>query len=499
MTTNLVILPLVLPVLTALMLLLIGRSRFWRRWLTGVSVLIQLTVALGFVAATYRLPPLMLPASGWLAPYGIVLVVDQLTALMLSLAAILALAAINFGFAEMPTQRTHPLRAPLIQFMLTGINLSFITGDLFNLFVGFEVMLIASYALLTLEADDFDIRQAFPYLAINLFGSTVFLIAAGFAYTIFGSLNFAQIALVGSQMAGDPRITILGLLLLLVFGLKSGLFPLYYWLPNSYPILPAPVAALYAGLLTKVGIYVMLRVFGQVLPPNLTLVYQCLAAMAAASMIFGALGALSRHSIRGILSFQVIASIGAIAVAVSFQTEFAFAAAIFYVLQDIVVKSSLFLIGGAIGVLNDTDNIERTGGLWKAAPVLGVLFLCQALSLAGIPPFSGFWAKYLIVSEGVRLGRWVLVACLLAAGLLTLFSMLRIWLTTFWRDETESGGHIDHDDHRWKPMTVIIAAMTLVSIGMGLGAEYLLQLSTEASHQLVDRATYLHYILGGDL
>lgn len=495
MTTNLVILPLVLPVLTALMLLLVGRSRFWRRWLAGVSMLVQLTVALGLVAVTYQLPPLMMPASGWAAPFGIVLVIDQLTALMLALGAMLALAAINFGFAEMPTQRTHPLRAPLIQFMMTGINLSFITGDLFNLFVGFEVMLIASYALLTLEADDFDIRQAFPYLAINLFGSTIFLVAAGFAYTIFGSLNFAQIALIGSQMAGDPRITVLGLLLLLVFGLKSGLFPLYYWLPNSYPILPAPVAALYAGLLTKVGVYVMIRVFGQVLPPDLTLVYQCLGWMAAATMIFGALGAISRNSIRGILSFQVITSIGSIALAVSFFTEYAFTAAIFYVLQDIMVKSSLFLIGGAVGVLNDTDNIERTGGLWKAAPLLGVLFLLQAFALAGLPPLSGFWGKYMIVTEGARLGHWLYIACVLIAGLLTTFSMLRIWLTTFWRDEAEAGGHIDHDDLRWKPMTIIIAVMTLVSLGFGLGADRLLQLSAEASHQIFDRAAYIQHIL----
>lgn len=499
MTTNLVILPLVLPVLTALTLLLVGRSRFWRRWLTGVSVLLQLTVALGFVAVTYRLPPLMLPAAGWAAPFGIVLVIDQLTALMLALGAILALAAINFGFAEMPTRRTHPLRAPLIQFLITGINLSFITGDLFNLFVGFEVMLIASYALLTLEADDFDIRQAFPYLALNLFGSTLFLVAAGFAYTIFGSLNFAQIALAGSQMAGDPRITILGLLLLLVFGLKSGLFPLYYWLPNSYPILPAPVAALYAGMLTKVGIYVMIRVFGQVLPPNLTLVYECLAWMAAATMILGAMGAISRNSIRGILSFQVIASIGAIALAVAFFTEYALTAAIFYVLQDIVVKSSLFLIGGSVGVLNDTDNLDRTGGLWKAAPLLGVLFLLQAFSLAGLPPLSGFWGKYMIVTEGVRLGHWGFVACVLIAGLLTTFSMLRIWLTTFWRDEAEAGGHIDHDDQRWKPMTAIIAVMTLLSLGMGLGASFFLKLAAEASHQVLDRAAYIRHILGVNL
>jgi multicomponent Na+:H+ antiporter subunit D len=497
--TNLVILPLVIPMFTAITLLLIGRSRFWRRWIMGGSALVQVAVAFVFVASTYQLPPLMLEASGWAAPFGIVLVIDHLTAIMISLGAITALAVVVFGFAEVPTRRTHPLRAPLIQFLVTGINLSFCTADLFNLFVGFEVMLISSYGLLTLEADDWDIRQAFPYLAINLFGSTLFLVAAGFAYSIFGSLNFAQIALVGAEMSGDPRVTLLGLMLLLVFGLKSGLFPLYYWLPNSYPILPTPVAALYAGMLTKVGVYVMLRIFGQVLPVDLKLVHQCLAWMAGATMVLGAIGAVSRTYIRGILSFQVISGVGFIALAIGLFTEFAITAAIFYIIQDIIVKSSLFFAGGTIGALNDTDDLDSTGGLWKATPLLGVVFLVQALALAGIPPFSGFWGKYMIVLEGARMGQWVLVTCALLAGILTLFSMLKIWRDAFWRDTSEVNATIDLDDPRWKYMTAVTAGMAILSLCIGFGAEWVLKLAGEASRQLLDRSTYISHILGGGL
>lgn len=499
MTTNLVVLPLLLPVFTALLLLGIGRSRQWRRWLAGLSTLVQLVLGLGLIAATYKLPPLTLAASGWAAPYGIILVIDQLTAIMLTLGAFSALTIVMFGFAETPTQRTHPLRAPLIQFLITGINLSFITGDLFNLFVGFEVMLIASYGLLTLEADDWDIRQAYPYLALNLFGSTLFLVAAGTAYSLFGSLNFAQIALVGAGMGGDPRVTVLGLLFLVVFGLKAGLFPLFYWLPNSYPILPTPVAALYAGMLTKVGVYVLVRVFGQVMPVDLHFVHQCLAWMAGVTMVIGALAAISRNFIRGILSFQVISGIGYMALAVGFFTEFAITAAIFYIIQDIVVKSSLFLIGGTVGAINHTDHLDHTGGIWKAAPVLGVAFLFQAFALSGIPPLSGFWGKYMIVREGFSLGHYALGAMALIAGILTLISMLRIWLSAFWRDAAEVNATVDVDDWHWKSMTTVIVAVTLVSVGLGLGADYVLKFAAEASRQLLDRSAYIQHILGGNL
>lgn len=498
MITNIVILPLLVPMLTAIVLLLAGgHVGLWRRWFTSASALIQLTLGAGFVAATYQAPPLVLAAGGWLAPYGIVLVIDQLTAIMITLGAFTALIVTLFGFIDMPVRRTHPLRAPLIQFLVTGINLSFITGDLFNLFVGFEVMLISSYALLTLEADDWDIKQAFPYLALNLFGSTMFLVAAGFAYGIFGSLNFAQIAANGAELSGDPRVTLLGLLLLVVFGLKAGLFPLYYWLPNSYPILPIPVAALYAGMLTKVGVYVLLRIFGQVLPPDLTFVHQCLAWMAGLTMILGGLGAVSRNYIRGILSFHIVSQIGYMALAVAFFTEYAFAAAIIFIAHNIIVKSSLFLVGGAIAVIHRSDNLDRTGGLWLATPALGLVFLLQALSLSGIPPLSGFWGKYMVILEGIRLGQWALVALALAAGMLTLFSMLKIWMASFWRAR-EPDIEMRLEDHRWKAMTAIIAIMTVVSIAFGLGAEFVIDHASEAARQLADRSAYIDFMLGGN-
>lgn len=495
MNSALMIWPIVLPLMTALAALLMVRPTVWRRWLVGGSAAAQLAVALAIAHSSYGQPPQVLALGGWVAPFGIVLVGDLLAGIMLTLGAVTALASLLFGFAELSVEDEHPLRLPLVQFLVTGINLAFCTGDLFNLFVAFEVMLIASYALLTLEADDWDIKQAFPYLALNLVGSTLFLVAAGLAYGLFGSLNFAQIAERANDMAGTPQLTVLALLLFTVFAMKAGLFPLFYWLPNSYPILPSPVAALYAGMLTKVGVYVLLRIFGQVLPPELPLIHTLMAWLAAATMIFGVIGAVSRNFIRGILSFHILSQIGYMVLAIGLFTPYSIAAAIFYVIHHIIVKSTLFMVGGVVVVLNRSDNLDKTGKLWLAAPVLGLVFLLQALSLAGLPPLSGFWGKYMIVVEGVRQSEWLLVFCALAASILTLVSMLKIWSGAFWGTEAEEGVHVN--DTRWKPMAAVAAGMTVLSLIIGLGAEFFLRVSHEAARQVLDRGAYINYLLGG--
>ncbi|MCX8157908.1 MAG: proton-conducting transporter membrane subunit [Verrucomicrobiae bacterium] len=479
--------PLLLPLLTAL-LLLFGRPGVGRRWLAGISAALQLGAALYLLSCAFQGHTFVLPVGRWAAPVGIVLVVDTLSAVMVCLTSLIALATLLYGFAESPVSIEHPLRLPLVQFLVLGINLSFCTGDLFNLFVGFEVMLIASYALLTLEADDWDIKQAYPYVAINLVGSALFLCAAGLAYGLFGTLNFADIALRSASMGGDPRVQTLAMLLLVVFGIKAGLFPLYYWLPNSYPTLPIPLAALYAGMLTKVGVYVLARVFGTVLPHDLHFAHQLLAALAGLTMVIAVLGALSRQFIRGILSFHILSQIGFMVLALGFFTPLAFAAAIFYIIHHIIVKASLFLIGGVAAELNGTDNLARGGQLWRHAPWLGVLFLAQALSLAGLPPLSGFWGKYVILVVGFEQGRYVLVLAALVASLLTLMSMLKIWNATFWGGNDRTPVRLNSP--RWRRMTMVVAGLTAISLAIGLGAEAIMQVALKAATQTLDQPGY---------
>lgn len=431
---------------------------------------------------------------GWVAPFGITAVVDPLAAIMLILATGLAFFSILYSFCEQKVEKEHPLRLPLVQFLIAGICQSFITGDLFNLFVAFEVMLIASYALMTLEQDDWDIRQAYPYFAVNFFSSCLLIALCGYVYGLVGSLSFAEIALRMGDFADDPLLTVIGLMMVVVFGVKTGLFPLYFWLPNSYPTLPPSVVALFSGLLTKVGVYVLLRMFGTVMPHDLTFVHWTIALIAAPTMFFGVIGPVSRNFVSGILAFHIVSQIGFIILAIGFFTTYAIAGAIFYVIHVSLVKATLFLLGGAITRLNGSEDLTKTGNLWVTAPFLGLCFLLSALSLAGLPPLSGFWGKFMIVVAGLGQGAYILVGISIITSLLTLFSMLKIWLGAFWKKNEKA--EVNLDDPYWKNMTRVGAVLTGITLLLGLGAQPVLEACFIAAERLMDPVDYIQAVFG---
>ena len=383
----------------------------------------------------------------------------------------------------------HPLRLPLLLLLVAGTNLAFVTADLFNLFVAFEVVLVGSTALLTLEADDWEVKHAFPYLAMNQFGSALFLVAAALAYGLFGTLNFAALAERANSLAGDPRLTALALLLLVVFGLKAGLFPLHYWLPNSYPTLPSPLGALYAALLTKVGIYALIRVYGTVLPAD-PVVQTALLWIAGATLIVGVLGALARDYVRGILAL-LLTQVGFIVMAVGFAGTYAFTAAIYYLIHHVLAMAALFMINGALILLAGTDRLSRCANLWRAAPALGVLFLIQAMSLAGMPPFSGFWGKYMILVRGLERGATTLVVVALLTSLLTMLIAIDIWNRAFWRERADTV--LRRDDGRWKRVAAVAGGFTLLSLWVGVQPELPLRLATQAATFVLDRSDYIAF------
>lgn len=493
MIFNALILPIAIPLLTALIGLIWSRPGYNRRILYALSGSLQLAVSLWFATKTAQGELLILPLGNWGAPFGIVLTVDLLSAIMLCLGSFTALCAIIYGFVETPVKIAHPLKLPLIQFLMMGMNLTFCTGDLFNLFVGFEITLISSYALLTLEADDWDIKHAFPYLIINIFGSGLFLAAVGLCYGITGTLNFADINRALLELGPDTRIDIAVSILVFVFAVKAGIFPLYFWLPHSYPTLPVAVSALYGGMLTKVGVYVLIRILGTVLPHSMYMVYETLLWLSVITMITGGLGALSRGFIRGILSYHIISQIGFIVLAIGFFTPFSVAAAIIYTAHNIIVKSALFLVGGTAAIVNKSDDIDKMGNLWKATPIIGVCFLILALSLSGLPPMSGFWGKYMILVDGIEQGRWVAVIAVVIGSLLTLLSMMKIWNAAFWRQS--STVTVDLKDKRRTPMTWIIVVMTIMTLIIGLGAEFFIQLAETAAKTAMDQAVYVDKVL----
>ncbi len=490
---NAVAVPILLPAFTAIVTLLLRPSRY-RRAMVAASAVLQLGVAVALVAVTFRNGPAALSIGGWPAPFGIVLVADLFSSIMVALGAMIGLASIVFGYFELPCRLENPLRLPLQQLLMVGLNQAFLTGDLFNLFVAFEVMLLASYALMTLEADDWDIKQAFPYLAVNAVGSMIFLAAAGLAYGIFGTLNLAAISARASSMSGDPRVAALALMLLGVFGIKAGVYPLYFWLPNSYPTLPTPLAAFFGGMLTKVGVYVLLRVFVTVLPQDLGGFHTAIAWLGGVTMVLGVIGAVSRNFVRGILSFHILSQIGYMVLAIGLFTPYAIAAAIFYNIHNNLVKSTLFLAGGTVTMLNSTDDLRRSANLWRSTPVLGVAFLLLGLSLAGIPPLSGFWGKLMIIQEGVRQGEYALVFLALLTSVFTLLSMMKIWNASFWSIDASVPVRIH--DRRWIGLTLVVGVMAGVTVLVSVFAGPLLELAHEASRQVCEREQYIAAVLG---
>ncbi len=421
---NAIILPIFLPFLTAALTLL------WPgRLLAMTGMLAQLTAALWLVIETAGGERFLLPLGGWGATHGIVLVADLLSAVMVLAAALTALVAQLYSYHE----PEPPLRTPLWHFLLAGVQLSFLTGDLFNLFVAFELILVASCGLLTLGVKGRALRHALPYLSLNLLGGVLFFVAAGMAYGLFGTLNFVGIAEAAASMNGDPRLHGWAALLLVVFALKAGAFPLYYWLPGAYPIVPAPVAAFFAGVLTKVGIYLLLRMELTILPGSVDSLQKLLLVMAVPTMLLGGIGALAQQHLRAILSFHIISQIGYMLLGIGLGTRQAMAAALFFVLHNIVVKSSLFLLGDLARRRCGSDDLRQMGDLARVAPGLALLFFLQAFALAGLPPLSGFWPKLTLLSALATQQAVLLMAIALITGLLTLLSMLKIWNAAFWQ------------------------------------------------------------------
>jgi len=472
---------------------------FLRRRPRGADALLTTATALGFgaslalLAATRHGEVHVIRLGGWPAGPGIVLVADTLAILMLAVCNFVALCTAVAGWRGLPARyrlgRAHAFTA----FMIFGVNGAFLAGDLFNLYVWFEILLLSSFALMGLVPGRVGRAAAIRYVVINLLASLLFLTAAGLIYAKTGTLNFADLTLRLRATPDAGKIASSAVLLFGAFAIKAAVFPFSVWLPAAYPRPPIPVSALFAALLTKVGVYALLRSFGMVFPPEPTGLRVWIIAFAALSMLGGVLGAASRGRMREILSFHIVSQIGYMMVGAALLAPAALAASIFYVVHHIVVKANLFLIAGQIEHLGGGDRLKRLGGLARRAPWLGVLFLIPALSLAGVPPLSGFWAKYSLIRATLVEGEAALAAVALVTGLLTLFSMSKIWAGAFWKEAPES-----IRPHRFRASAIApIVAMAAVTVTLGLAAQPLFELAETAAAQLVRPEPYLRAVLGG--
>ncbi|MDG2264937.1 MAG: proton-conducting transporter membrane subunit, partial [Candidatus Marinamargulisbacteria bacterium] len=328
---TLAVIPIIFPLITGIVLTLWRCSSAYRHAYMILSCVVHVLFSTWLVVRTAVEPVIVMAIGGWKAPFGIVLTIDHFAALLIATAGIITLAVSVYTAGE--SKPPHPLRLPLMHFMLAGVCLSFSTGDFFNLFVAFEIMLMASYALLVLEYRPSDLKYAYSYLLLNIIGSGLFLAAGGLVYRLFGTLNFADISeRLLFTMGTDNRVVIISVLMVFVYGLKAGMFPLFYWLPKSYAALPPAIGGLFAGLLTKVGIYALIRILN-LLFNNDPLPLLILFVASLFTMIVGILLALTHRSIRMILSFNLIAHIGFMVLGISIFTGTSIMGTVYYMIH----------------------------------------------------------------------------------------------------------------------------------------------------------------------
>ncbi|MBE0009162.1 MULTISPECIES: Na+/H+ antiporter subunit D [unclassified Arthrobacter] len=520
----------VLPFLgAAIAFLLIRHSRSQRAVsISTLSITLILELFLLQNAAVHGATAVFI--GGWMPPFGITLVVDQFSALMLVISTAVSLAVLIYatgqgmtdGDEDGPISIFHPTYLILV----AGVSNAFMSGDLFNLYVGFEILLTASYVLMTLGGTTPRIRAGVTYVVVSVVSSLLFLIAIGMIYAATGTINLADLAVKLGEI--DPSTQMmLHLMLLVAFGIKAAVFPLSFWLPDSYPTAPAPVTAVFAGLLTKVGVYAMVRTETLLFPGDR--INTLLMVVAILTMVVGILGALAQSDIKRMLSFTLVSHIGFMIFGLAISTVVGLGAAIFYVAHHITVQTSLFLVTGLIERRGGTANMDRLGGLAKLSPLLGVLFFIPAMNLAGIPPFSGFLGKLGILQAGVELGSpiaYVAVAASVITSLLTLLAIARVWNRAFWRRPedalhpdpillaTKADGSAVRTSQRVNgettgrfsgrnpvnllPRTMVGPTMGLVGLGvlLTLLAGPLFEISDNAAQNMLDRTDYIEAVLG---
>ncbi|WP_322410565.1 Na+/H+ antiporter subunit D [Microbacterium invictum] len=432
-----------LPILGAALALVAGRHR---RTQVAISIVTLTTVtviaAILLVVVDQGGEALAVSVGDWPIPFGIVLYVDRLSALLIVVSSIVLLAVLLFsvgqGAADNDDETPVSIFHPSYLLLAAGIFTAFIAGDLFNLYVGFEILLVASYVLITLGSTENRIRTGVVYIVVSLVSSILFLAAIAAIYGALGTVNMAQISERMMELPQDTQ-TVLHLMLLVAFSIKAAVFPLSFWLPDSYPTAPAPVTAVFAGLLTKVGVYALIRTETQLFNENdLNFLLMCVAL---ATMIVGVLGAIAQAELKRILSFTLVSHIGYMIFGLAIATPAAIGATIYYTVHHIVVQTTLFLAVGLIERRAGSTSILRVKGLMRAAPVIAVLYFIPAVNLGGLPPFSGFIGKFALFDAAAEVGTPIMLVLIVGGvvtSLLTLYALMRAWNLSFWREDEDS-------------------------------------------------------------
>lgn len=488
---NILVLPMVIPLLVGIFLAFIQKYISIQRWVSFGAMLFNIVISLIILNRIQVEGILRLDFGGWEPPFGISFVADSFSMLLVLTTSIVTAICLLYAMHSIGLEREKMFFYPFVNFLIAGVNGSFLTGDLFNLFVSFEVMLLASYVLIALGGTKIQLKASLTYIAINTFSSWIFLAAIAYLYGTLGTLNMAHLSERIAEVGQTPLLTVISLLFLIVFSLKAGLL-LYQWLPGSYSAPPPAIAAIFGALLTKVGIYALFRMFTLIFYHETSITHTFIGIMAGLTLIGGSIGALAYKDIRQIISYNVVIAIGFVLVGLAVSTTTSFEGSIYYLVHDMIVKALLFLLAGTIIIVTGKTNINKMSGLIRNYPTLGWMFFITMLSLAGVPPLSGFLGKVLIGQGAVESGAYILLILSFLSALFVLYSLLRVFMNAFWGETLISE---DEEIPLRKGLVIPSLLLTVITIGLGVGAESISVYVIDAANTLANPSIYIDAVL----
>lgn len=489
---NFVILPLLLPMLTGILLLFFNKKIIIQKWISGFSAVIHLIIVAYLVQTVHVDGIQTLMLGGWEAPYGIILVADMLSSLLVLTTSIVSIACLFYAFTSIGVDREKFYFYPFFQFLITGVSGAFLTGDIFNMFVFFEVMLMSSYVLIVIGGTKAQLRESLKYILINIVSSVMFVATVAYLYAITGTLNMADLSVRVAEVEQGGLLTVISIMFLVVFGMKGALFPLFFWLPGSYSAPPTVISALFGGLLTKVGVYAIFRVFTLIFYHEPGITHNLIAILAAITMIIGVIGAVGQWDVKKIIVYNIVTAVGFIIFGLAIFSTVSLAGAIYYLVHDMIIKALLFLLVGAMATVAGTSNLRKMGGLIKFNPLLGWMFFIAALALVGVPPLSGFVGKFLIIQGGLSGEFYLIVALSLISSLLILYSVIKIFLNGFWGEVKLSK---EEQKGTTKGLLYPCVFLLILSISLGLGAEFAYPYISQAADTLMEPSAYINAVL----
>ena len=490
---NLLLFPIIIPFFFAMILLFFKERVIVQRILTVIGLALSLVASLWLIATVKAEGVQTVTLGSWPAPFGITMVSDMFSALLVTTTIVITFFVVLYSFSSIGNERERFFYYPAILFMITGINGAFTTGDIFNMFVFFEVLLIASYLLIVLGGEKRQLRESIKYKLVNVISSAIFVITVAYLYSIIGTLNMADISVKIAEINQPAIISVLAILFLIVFGIKGAIFPLYFWLPNSYAAPPIPVLALFGALLTKVGVYAITRTYTLFFVHDIGFTHQFLMVLALLTIIAGCIGALAYFDVKQIIIYNIIIAVGVILFGVAQMNTSGLEGAVYYLIHDMLIKAALFVLIGIIVYVTGTSNLREMGGLIKTHGTLGWTYLVAAFGLAGIPPLSGFLGKVLITKGAFEADHIVGSIVILASSLIVLLSVIRIFIYAFWGAPKNELPVRNRGVYR--QMMIPAVGLVLITIVYGIGAEWIMPYMTDAADVLADPSIYINAVL----